>query len=90
MPGFTDSKEEKKALFGFLKKNNINMIQWRNMNYDPEDYFSVLKFSDSSKELIGMDKFIEKTYKKFPNVMKGYFNPSKKRISRFRKKRLNI
>ena len=88
MPGFTDSISETKALFSFLEKNKIDMIQWRNMNYDPEDYFNILKLTSSPEEMVGMDKLIAETYKKFPHMMKGYFNPSKKRIYRFKKSRL--
>ncbi|MCJ7773227.1 MAG: radical SAM protein, partial [Desulfobacterales bacterium] len=34
-PGFTDTPEEVGALMEFLKQYPVNMIQWRNLNFDP-------------------------------------------------------
>jgi pyruvate-formate lyase-activating enzyme len=39
MPGFTDTQAEADALVAFLKRHPINMIQWRNLNFDPIRYW---------------------------------------------------
>ncbi|MFQ5952545.1 MAG: radical SAM protein [Candidatus Omnitrophota bacterium] len=80
MPGFTDSRKETKALFSFLEKMKADMIQWRNLNYDPMAYFRKLKLSVKREEMLGMRELIEKVKKEFPSIMHGYFNPSKTRI----------
>jgi len=40
MPGFTDTPQEMEALIAFIEKYPINMIQWRNLNFDPIRYWS--------------------------------------------------
>ena len=83
MPGFTDSRGEIEALFRFLKKTDIDMIQWRNLNYDPAAYFRRLRISIKRREMAGMDTLINMVGKEYPRVMKGYFNPSKGRMKRW-------
>jgi pyruvate-formate lyase-activating enzyme len=76
MPGFTDSKEEFSALTVFIEKYLIDMIQWRNLNFDPVRYFDCLKFEAATSELIGVKREILLLKKRFPHLMMGYFNPS--------------
>jgi pyruvate-formate lyase-activating enzyme len=38
-PGFTDSPEETAALSVFLEKHPVHLIQWRNLNFDPRQYY---------------------------------------------------
>jgi molybdenum cofactor biosynthesis enzyme MoaA len=76
MPGFTDQKQEQAALFDFIKKTKIDMIQWRNLNYDPVDYFRKLNIDKVSKaDLVGIKEVIEETKRRFPQIRHGYFNP---------------
>ena len=35
-PGFTDCPEEAAALSVFLEKHPVHLIQWRNLNFDPQ------------------------------------------------------
>jgi pyruvate-formate lyase-activating enzyme len=35
MPGFTDREDEFDELVRFIQSTGIDMIQWRNLNYDP-------------------------------------------------------
>ncbi|MFH1877207.1 MAG: radical SAM protein [Candidatus Omnitrophota bacterium] len=86
MPGFTDAKKEADALLKFIACTGINMIQWRNLNYDPLEYIRKMRVNISPKEMIGMDTLIRKIETEFPAVMKGYFNPSKQRVHRSRKR----
>jgi MoaA/NifB/PqqE/SkfB family radical SAM enzyme len=90
MPGFTDSRQETESLLRFLKKTGIDMIQWRNLNYDPAAYFRKLKISVRREDMIGMDALIQMVGKEHPRVMKGYFNPSKGRMKRTRAGRNEI
>lgn len=76
MPGFTDTVEEAAAFFDFIRKTKIDMVQWRNLNYDPVDYFKKLKIADVSKDkLIGVRQFIQQAKQRFPGLRHGYFNP---------------
>ena len=82
MPGFTDLKEEAAALLHFLDKTGIDMIQWRNLNYDPLGYFRKMRFKAKREDMIGMDVLIKTVEKRYPGMMKGYFNPSRRRMRR--------
>ncbi|MCP3873799.1 MAG: radical SAM protein [Desulfobacteraceae bacterium] len=74
-PGFTDSEKEFTALKEFVSIYKINMIQWRNLNFDPLKYYHLMsKIEDSGKPL-GMKYIIEKLSLRFPKLNHGYFNP---------------
>ena len=88
MPGFTDSKDEFTAFRRFLEKSQIDMIQWRNMNFDPMRYFEELRFEPDAFGMIGMRELIGIVRKDFPSIMMGYFNPSRGRIARHAHRRL--
>jgi len=75
MPGFTDTEDESCALIDFIARYPIDMIQWRNLNYDPLHYFRDLKIEPGSRRILGMKEVIEKIRKKFPHLRMGYFNP---------------
>ncbi|MBF0493976.1 MAG: radical SAM protein, partial [Candidatus Omnitrophica bacterium] len=83
VPGFTDLKNEADALFDFIHKNRVDMIQWRNLNYDPMDYFRKMKITPARGEMIGVDVLINSVHKEFPRLLKGYFNPSRRRVRRY-------
>lgn len=85
MPGFTDSREESGELIRFLGRTGIDMIQWRNLNFDPDAYRRKLKISVPKEEMEGVRELIKHVHDRFPEVMKGYFNPSRGRIRRFRR-----
>lgn len=84
MPGFTDSIGEAKELFRFLGRTDIDMIQWRNLNYDPAAYFRKLRVDIKRADMIGIDALIRSVEREYPDIMKGYFNPSLRRIRRKR------
>lgn len=75
MPGFTDSREESDALMRFIGDNGVDMIQWRNLNYDPIRYFRELGLEGAPVELLGMEAAIERVRGAFPELRCGYFNP---------------
>jgi pyruvate-formate lyase-activating enzyme len=75
MPGFTDSRGESDALERFVGDTGVDMIQWRNLNYDPIRYFRELGLEGERPELLGMEAAIERMKKAFPKLRCGYFNP---------------
>ncbi len=86
MPGFTDSYAESGPLLRFLDRYGVDMIQWRNLNYDPLQYFKQLGERSSPRRMRGVSETIEMVKKEFPQIMHGYFNPSKGRMRRFSRK----
>ena len=74
MPGFTDSSGEFDALKKFLSAYRIDMIQWRNLNYDPLRYFKELNINAGVSGLIGIKELIHMLKKEFPEIRMGYFN----------------
>lgn len=77
MPGFTDSEEEFGAFKDFVAKYNIDMVQWRNLNFDPLRYFGKLKVSADPAQMLGVKEIIDSLKKTFPRLLEGYFNPRK-------------
>ena len=76
MPGFSDSRNEIKALESLIAKSGADMIQWRNLNYDPILYFKILKVPQAETAgSLGIPKEISYLKKRFPRLMMGYFNP---------------
>jgi molybdenum cofactor biosynthesis enzyme MoaA len=76
MPGFTDRDDEFKALTALIRRTSADMIQWRNLNYDPHQYFTRLGLA-SRTELLGMRRVMAILSKEFPHLKHGYFNLSK-------------
>lgn len=81
MPGFTDAKPEVAALLSFLGKHPVNMIQWRNLNFDPVRYWHIMGSGRKHPELIGMHTLLEKVSEAFPSLKFGYFNPPKEKFA---------
>ncbi|MBD3426507.1 MAG: radical SAM protein [Candidatus Omnitrophica bacterium] len=86
MPGFTDLEAEVKAFLRFLENEAPDMIQWRNLNYDPEAYFAQLKLAPSADRMIGIRALLRSVKERHPQIMQGYFNPSLGRVKRHLKK----
>jgi len=76
-PGFTDSVKEAQALLNFITSSKINMIQWRNLNFDPLRYWATMTAVGDSGPPMGMIRLIETVQQQFPQLFNGYFNPSK-------------
>jgi pyruvate-formate lyase-activating enzyme len=81
-PGFTDSPQETDALTGFLQKYPINMIQWRNLNFDPIRYWKEMDAIADHGEPIGMEKLLNRVRRQFPKLKFGYFNPPKENFGK--------
>lgn len=74
-PGLTDHPAEMAALERILSAAQVNMIQARNMNIDPEWYSDVMGFASLSPEQIGIPAWVRHFRKRFPALKFGYFNP---------------
>jgi pyruvate-formate lyase-activating enzyme len=81
-PGITDSIEEYYALRDFIKETEVNMIQWRNFNIDPDWYMGRMNLQESS-ETLGILQMMALIHKQFPDLKFGYFNPPKERMLNF-------
>jgi pyruvate-formate lyase-activating enzyme len=74
-PGFSDTPEEADALAGFLQQFPINMIQWRNLNFDPVRYWKTMEAAAPPGEPMGMEILLQQIREQFPDLKFGYFNP---------------
>jgi MoaA/NifB/PqqE/SkfB family radical SAM enzyme len=78
-PGMTDSVEEYEALRKLIRDTDLNMIQWRNFNIDPDWYMGRLGITDSG-ECLGIKQLQDLILEEFPHLKYGYFNPPIERI----------
>ena len=84
-PGMTDSVEEYEALRKLIRDCNLNMIQWRNFNIDPDWYLGKIGVTETG-ESMGLPVMMRLLREEFPLLRFGYFNPPMERISgRFEK-----
>jgi pyruvate-formate lyase-activating enzyme len=72
-PGFTDREDEVKGLIDLIKKTNLNLIQMRNLNIDPDLYLKTM----GGGEGMGIYEMIEVLKKEIPSLQFGYFNRTK-------------
>ena len=74
-PGFTDSEHEVDALVDFIQDTRIDMIQWRNLNFDPIRYTRLMDGTATNGKPLGMVVVINRLSELFPGLIHGYFNP---------------
>jgi pyruvate-formate lyase-activating enzyme len=78
-PGMTDSVAEYEALRQLIIDTDLDMIQWRNFNIDPDWYLGKMSVIDSG-EILGMKQLMQLLKEEFPGLKYGYFNPPMERI----------
>jgi MoaA/NifB/PqqE/SkfB family radical SAM enzyme len=78
-PGMTDSVDEYEALRKLIIDTDLNMIQWRNFNIDPDWYLGKIGIADTG-EFMGIKQMLGLIHEEFPKVKFGYFNPPIERI----------
>ncbi len=78
-PGMTDTVEEYEALRKLIQETDLNMIQWRNFNIDPDWYLGKMGITETG-ELMGIKQLMELIHEEFPKVKFGYYNPPIERI----------
>lgn len=74
MPGVTDRFEEAEALYKLVADTGLDLIQWRNLNIDPEVYLEILGL-EPPEERLGIEQLIKELKIRFPDLKHGYFNP---------------
>ena len=79
-PGVTDSPEESETLLDFLQRYPVNMIQWRNLNFDPLLYYNRMQRAAPLGKAVGVKCLIRRIEKEFPAIRHGYFNPPKEKM----------
>ena len=67
-PGVTDAPKEAAAIKEFIHTCGVDMVQWRNLNIDPDFYLEMLNQKLPSG--VGIARLIEEI-----PVRRGYFNP---------------
>jgi len=72
-PGFTDEADELTALEKLIARTGFDMIQWRNLNIDPDLYVQCLQWPGGAE--LGMLNLMNTLKQKFPDLRHGYFNP---------------
>ncbi len=73
-PGVTDTEDELASLANLVGKLGVSMIQWRNLNIDPEYYWGLVGHMISSPSM-GLVSFQKRLKKACPWLRYGYFNP---------------
>jgi pyruvate-formate lyase-activating enzyme len=71
-PGLTDQEEEVECLVSFIRETNVDMIQVRNLNIDPDLYLQAL--GCDGRKGIGIPNMLDCIRQKFPHLVLGYFN----------------
>jgi pyruvate-formate lyase-activating enzyme len=72
-PGFTDREKEIEGLIGLIQKTQLDLIQMRNLNIDPDLYLKEMRGGHG----MGISKMIEILNREFPSLQFGYFNRTK-------------
>jgi len=75
----TDTVEEYEALRKLIIETDLNMIQWRNFNIDPDWYLGKIGVTEVG-ELLGVKQLMELIKDEFPKLQFGYYNPPIERI----------
>lgn len=78
-PGMTDTVAEYEALRSLIQKTELNMIQWRNFNIDPDWYLGKIGIGETAS-ILGIQQVMDLIQEEFPNLKFGYFNPPSERI----------
>ncbi|THB63432.1 MAG: radical SAM protein, partial [Desulfovibrio sp.] len=73
-PGIGDCEEELEALSGLVNAYNVNYIQLRNLNMDPELFLDLAKIAPVGPST-GLVNFRKRIKKSRPGLGLGYFNP---------------
>ena len=76
-PGLTDLPEEAEALVKFIREYDVNMVQFRNLNIDPELLGSRVSLAD--REVLGINGLIVLLQDKVPGLLIGNYSRPVKR-----------
>jgi len=76
-PGVTDDAAEYAAFAKLLAAVTPQMIQWRNLNIDPDWYMQTVDrvVPVRRRRIMGIPELMQKLSLDFPGIRSGYFNP---------------
>ncbi|MFA5342712.1 MAG: radical SAM protein [Kiritimatiellia bacterium] len=79
-PGVTDDEKEYAALAKLLAAVKPRMIQWRNLNIDPDWYMQTVDRAVPARRrrIMGIPELMRRLNTEFPEIRFGYFNPPAK------------
>jgi MoaA/NifB/PqqE/SkfB family radical SAM enzyme len=75
-PGVSDREKEIEALLKLIKESGLHLIQWRNLNLDPDLYLETLGDLDGAGKALGIKFLLDEVKRQFPKIRYGYFNPA--------------
>lgn len=70
-PGFTDREDEIEAILEMLAQENVDMLQLRNLNIDPQD---LLTYVPAGGEVLGITSFINILQEELPRLEIGSYS----------------
>lgn len=78
-PGVSDREREVEALLDLVAETGLHLIQWRNLNLDPELYIQTLGGPQAlldAGEALGLPALLAELKGQHPHLRYGYFNPA--------------
>ncbi len=78
-PGVSDREREVEALLDLVAETGLHLIQWRNLNLDPELYLATLGGPQAlldAGDAIGLPALLAELKAQHPHLRYGYFNPA--------------
>lgn len=78
-PGVSDREREVEALLDLVEETGLHLIQWRNLNLDPEVYLQTLGGAQAlldAGDAIGLPALLAELKAQYPHLRYGYFNPA--------------
>lgn len=79
-PGVTDQIKEFESVCDIIDEYEVDYIQMRNLNIDPNVYIQTLGVQAIFDDPMGILTWKEELMKKFPDLRFGYFNPPKEKF----------
>ena len=79
-PGVTDTEAEAAALEDLIAATDLDLVQMRNLNIDPEAYVACLP-AGTVEPGFGIQRLMARLHRRFPRLRFGYFNPPKERFA---------
>jgi MoaA/NifB/PqqE/SkfB family radical SAM enzyme len=80
IPGVNDRESETETMLDFINAYDIDLIQLRNLNIDPDYLFDKLKFK--KEEILGIKNMLTLIKKKKKKIKFGYFNRTKENFDK--------
>lgn len=74
-PGVSDRQAEADALLQLCTSGQVDMVQLRNLNIDPDLYLRTLGGLQAFGPTLGVQRLIQRLREEAPRVRLGYFNP---------------